>query len=269
MPVRAKRKRTAKNGGSAPKRSKKANAESREWEIQYYQGDSALELSGLGCGSYLLGSPYLDFHSPLEGLMRFEIMSGMKGSGTGSIRLRAFSEDPDDILSPLFVFPFQHVGQYHHCLCYDLTSQPPFMPGRFAEQSCAEQFIIIDDPRTAKSAASKEHAFRAIIVPTAAVGASPLKRTYPKAVSFNLPDQKAGKDFKGVIGEASDDPDETYLSLMTRVINEQLAPYQRTVINASSRTVVAEDAPEVRTRCHAVLKWEDDEEAKKGVQGEI
>lgn len=148
-----------------------------------------------------------------------------------------------------------------------LNGQLSALPGHFTDESRAEQFIIIDDPGTAHSAASKKHAFRAIIVPTAAVGASPLKRTYPKAVSFKLPDQKAGKDFKGAIGEASDDPDETYLSLTTRVINEQLAPYQRTVINASS-TAAAEDASEVRTRCHAVLKWEDDEKANKRVQGE-
>lgn len=96
-------------GGSAPKRSKKANAESREWQIQYYQGVSALELPrGLGCGSYLLGSPDLTFHSPLDGLMWFEIMSGMEGPGTGGIRLCAVSDDP--ILRPTFVVPFQHVG---------------------------------------------------------------------------------------------------------------------------------------------------------------
>lgn len=130
MPVRVKRKRTAKNGGSAPKRSKKANAESREWQIQYYQGDSALELSGVGCGSYLLGSPNLNFHSPLDGLMWFEIMSMMGDPGTGSICLHAVSEDPDDILAPTFVFPFQNVGQYYHHLFHNspILDWPIFRP---------------------------------------------------------------------------------------------------------------------------------------------
>jgi hypothetical protein len=141
--------------------------------------------------------------------------------------------------------------------------------GRCAKRPHAEQFIVTDEPSLENSSASKDQAYRVMIVPTAAVGASPLKRTYPQVISFRLPDQKAGKDFKGTIGEANDDPDETYLSLMTRVVNEQLVPYQKTLIDASSTATPAKDASVNRTRCDAVFKYEEDNKAKKDVKGEI
>lgn len=82
---------------------------------QYYQGVSVLDLSGLGCGRYLLGTPGFTFQSPLDGVMRFEVMSGTEGLGTGGIRLcvpRKSGESLEDSIdSPVFMVPFRHVGQ--------------------------------------------------------------------------------------------------------------------------------------------------------------
>lgn len=85
-------------------------------EDQYYQDVDHSELpSGFGCGSYLLGTPTFTFQSPLDGLMRFEVMSGMEGPGTGGLRLCGPCEDLKDAAdSPIFMVPFQNVGQYHH-----------------------------------------------------------------------------------------------------------------------------------------------------------
>ncbi|KAK7697272.1 hypothetical protein SLS64_013706 [Diaporthe eres] len=203
MPAAAKRKTTAKKGGST---SKKARVDLNE--DQYYQGVNHSEFgSGFGCGSYLLGTPHFTFQSPVDGLMRFEVHSGMEGPGTGGFRLCVSCEDAEGTVdSPIFMVPFQHV----------------------------EQFIMIDEPMPKKSTKSTKQAYRAIIIPTAAVGASALRKTYPKVISFTLPDQKAGTDFKGIFGEAADDPDETYRTLVTRVFNEQLAPFEKSVIDISS-----------------------------------
>lgn len=134
------------------------------------------------------------------------------------------------------------------------------------EQPSAEQFIIIDEPSPKNSKSSSEPAYRAIIVPTAAVGASALKKTYPKIISFTLPERKAGKDFKGKIGEAADNPDETYRSLVTKVFNEQLAPFQKSVVDASSAAAVEE--PDARLACDVVFE-RDGSSSEKPVQGEL
>lgn len=113
MPAGAKRKRGAQKG-SANSKKVKCSTEDRQ---QYYQGVDILELSGLGCGTYLLGTPGFTFQSPLEGVMRFEVMSGTKGPGTGGIRLCGPSKGPRDVDSPVFMVPFRHVGE-HHRLCF-------------------------------------------------------------------------------------------------------------------------------------------------------
>lgn len=134
------------------------------------------------------------------------------------------------------------------------------------EQPSAEQFIIIDEPSPKKSKSSSEPAYRAIIVPTAAVGASALRKTYPKIISFTLPGRKAGNDFKGKIGEAADNPDETYRSLVTRVFNEQLAPFQKSVVDASSAAAAEES--DARLTCDVVFK-QDCDSSEKAVHGEL
>lgn len=134
------------------------------------------------------------------------------------------------------------------------------------EQPSAEQFIIIDEPSPKKSKSSSEPAYRAIIVPTAAVGASALRKTYPKIISFTLPERKAGNDFKGKIGEAADNPDETYRSLVTRVFNEQLAPFQKSVVDASS--AAAAEEPNARLACDVVFE-QDGSSSEKRIAGEL
>ncbi|KAJ0115025.1 hypothetical protein J7T55_001433 [Diaporthe amygdali] len=148
-------------------------------------------------------------------------------------------EDPKDIVtSPTFMVPFQHV----------------------------EQLLIIDEPSSKENGSSTGHGHRVIIVPTAAVGASALKRTYPKIISFMLPDSKSGSNFKGKIGEAADDPQETYRSLITRVFNEQLAPFKKSVIDASAAAAADEDS-DARLVCDVVLEQSEDEGSKEDVKG--
>lgn len=112
MPAAAKRKATAKKGGST---SKKAKVDHNE--RQYCQGVSHTESgSGLGCGSYLFGTPILAFQSPVDGLMTIEVDSGRDGPGTGGFRLCVPCQDIEGVVNSLtFMVPSQHVGQYH-CL---------------------------------------------------------------------------------------------------------------------------------------------------------
>lgn len=148
-----------------------------------------------------------------------------------------------------------------------LGSHDWHLPGCFTDEPFAEQFLIIDEPSSKENGSITGHGYRVIIVPTAAVGASALKRTYPKIISFMLPDSKSGSDFKGKIGEAADDPQETYRSLITRVFNEQLAPFNKSVIDASAAAAADEDS-DARLVCDAVLKQSKDEGSKEDVKGE-
>ncbi|POS77675.1 hypothetical protein DHEL01_v203930 [Diaporthe helianthi] len=224
-----KRKRTAKDGDSAPKKSKMSMP--HDFHGQYYQGMQLGEVDGCGSGTCLLESPDLDFYLPMYKPMWFQIISGTEGPGTGCIRfMYAFGKSLQNVLAPRFVVPFRHV----------------------------EQVIIIDEPSLQSSINPREQAYRMIIVPTAAVGASPLIRTYPRIIHFTLPGRKAGKDFKGQIGAANDDPDATYRSLITRVINEQLTPYQKTVTDIGCADAVAENAPAAGISHDVVLKHDKD-----------
>lgn len=124
----------------------------------------------------------------------------------------------------------------------------------------------MDEPRPKKSTQSTKKAYRVIIIPTAAVGASALRKDYPKVISFTLPDQKAGTDFKGKFGEAADDPDETYRTLVTRVFNHQLAPFDKSVIDISSAPVTKKAG--AKFMCSAVMKQESNP-PEKSVKGGI
>lgn len=114
MPAAAKRKRNAKDDGSAPKKGKMGMVARREFHNQYYQGVDTLELEGCGLGSYLFGSPDLTFHSPLDEPMWFEIMSGQEtgDKAISSIHFRGHGKGLQDILAPSFILPFPHIGQY-------------------------------------------------------------------------------------------------------------------------------------------------------------
>lgn len=72
-----------------------------------------------------------------------------------------------------------------------------------------------------------------LIVPTAATGLSPIKRKYPKIISFSLPNKNADKDLIGTIGEAADASKDTYLSVFRKVFNKKLKPFGKSVIDAT------------------------------------
>lgn len=150
---------------------------------------------------------------------------------------------------------------------HDELDRDRYLPRDFAERPSVEQFIIIDEPRPEKATPPTEQAYRAIIIPTAAVGASALRKTFPRVISFTLPKQKAGTDFSGEIGEAADDPDDTCRSLVTRVFNGQLAPFQKSIIDASAAAAAAEK-PKHRLMCDAALKQEI-HPPEKPVKGEL
>lgn len=116
----------------------------------------------------------------------------------------------------------------------------------------AEQFIIIDEPNQDDSTPTTEKAHRVLIVPTAAVGASALRKTYPKVISFTLPDRKVGSDFTEKFGKAAEDPEETCRGLVTRVFNEQLAPHKKSVLDVSSAAAAEES--DTRFICEAVFR---------------
>lgn len=121
-----------------------------------------------------------------------------------------------------------------------------------AEWLPAEQFIIIDEPNQDDSTPTSEKSHRVLIVPTAAVGASALRKTYPKVISFMLPERKAGSDFTEKFGKAAEDPEETCRGLVTRVFNEQLAPHKKSVIDVSS--AAAGEESDDRLICEAVFR---------------
>ncbi len=99
--------------GLAEKRAKVIkNVESlRERTDQYLHGVSIRSLPGLGCGTCTLGTPPVTSHYPIKGQMRFEVMSGTEGAGSGSVRLAGPPFGLDfDTESDIFMVPFCHLG---------------------------------------------------------------------------------------------------------------------------------------------------------------
>lgn len=114
----SKQKHNGRGSQRAPRkdvRTFKSLEECREWQHQYWQGKSILELDGLGCGLHLLGSPLLPSQSPIDGRMRFEIMSGTNEAGSGGIRLCApedyWPSERSDVGQPIFLVPLGHIGK--------------------------------------------------------------------------------------------------------------------------------------------------------------
>ncbi|MCJ1381947.1 hypothetical protein MMC17_005059 [Xylographa soralifera] len=95
-----------------------------------------------------------------------------------------------------------------------------------------EQIIVLQNP---SPSVPKTQAYRIIIVPTAASGSSPILRRSPDIVSFDWPDKKADKHLKGQLGEDADQGNDTYLSVVKRVFNEQLAAFGKSVTGVSDR----------------------------------
>lgn len=91
-----------------------------------------------------------------------------------------------------------------------------------------EHVIILPEPKAKRQ---KNH--RVLIVPTAATGLSPIKRKYPKIISYSLPNKNADKDLIGTIGEAADASKDTYLSVFRKVFNQKLKSFGKSVIDAT------------------------------------
>ncbi|TDZ24713.1 hypothetical protein Cob_v002436 [Colletotrichum orbiculare MAFF 240422] len=188
-----------------------SKAAGHEWARQYYQGVPIGKLSGMGCGLHILGSPEVPFQSPFPCDGRFEISSGTgpKGSGGGSIRLigpkNYWGDSEEGILDAILLVPFRHV----------------------------EQVIVIPNP---SRVAEEDWAYRVIVVPTAATGASSIVREYPQLVSFSWPDNIADKGLAGQVGAAADDKKDTYLSVLKRAFDAHLGAFHEKVIDVSDQT---------------------------------
>ncbi|KAK2779374.1 hypothetical protein CKAH01_11297 [Colletotrichum kahawae] len=171
------------------------SAESRAagcaWGQQYYQGISSSKFPPFTCDG------------------RFEVMSGLGGPRSGSIRFCGpkdywgLTKDPMLGLDAIFMLPFKHV----------------------------EQVIVL--PNSSISV-TKDEAYQIIIVPTGAVGASAVKREYPQIISFSWPDKMADKDLHG--HEAANPEQDTYLSVLVKAMNDHLKPFNNAVIDVTSDT---------------------------------
>lgn len=85
-------------------------------------------------------------------------------------------------------------------------------------------------------------------------------------ISFTLPDREIGGEFEGTAGEAADASKETFRSLLIQVFNDQLAPFDKSVVDVSSAAVKKRDAP---MRCDATLKPTLTEEDQPPVKGKL
>ncbi|MCJ1282853.1 hypothetical protein MMC26_002179 [Xylographa opegraphella] len=183
-----------KNAKENTKKHLKPNAsveEVEDWECQYWQGKDDLELEGVGCGWCRFISPFVPSQSPIDGKVRIEVMSGTEGPRDGSIRLCASDDywpsEPADF-QPIFLIPAAHI----------------------------EQIIVLRNP---SPTASNNQAYRIVIVPTAATGASPII---------------ADEHLEGQLGEDAIKGKDTYLSVVERVFDERLAGFGKSVVGVSA-----------------------------------
>ncbi|KAI8279804.1 hypothetical protein K4K56_012513 [Colletotrichum sp. SAR 10_98] len=114
----AKRKRDASDAGTMNgiqkrRTDKRSMEEGREWQHQYYQGVSASDLSGMGCGWCRLITPKVPFHSPFTCKGHIESMSGTEGPGSGGLRLcgpkNYMGVNKDGIFDAVFMIPYKHI----------------------------------------------------------------------------------------------------------------------------------------------------------------
>ncbi|GKT93795.1 hypothetical protein Ct61P_11645 [Colletotrichum tofieldiae] len=205
-----KRKRDASDAGTLDGIQKrradndKSREEGREWNHQYYQGVKATELHGMGCGWCRLGTPQVPFQAPFTCDGRLEFMSGTEGKGSGCIRLCGPKDywgiSDTGASDAIFLLPFKHI----------------------------EQVIILP---TAVKPTGINMAYQVIIVPTGATGASAVKRQYPQIISFTWPDKAADDGLSGEVGSVADPASDTYLSILKKVMNEQLEAFQKSVVD--------------------------------------
>jgi len=115
----------------------------------------------------------------------------------------------------------------------------------------AEQLFIlpVDQQGVPQAPGSRFLDYQVIIVPKAATGFSPIKRPYPQIVSFNWPRRKADGELKGKVGEKADPKHDTYLSVFKRVMNSQLAPFSKAVVD------LANNLEEGEFYCNTILEY--------------
>ena len=124
-----------------------------------------------------------------------------------------------------------------------------------------EQAIVL--PKHPTSAA-KNSDHQVIIVPTAAAGISTITRKYPQIISFCWPDRKADRKLQGKLGEGANPKQHTYLSIFKNAVNEQLAHYQKTVIDLTC------EEQNGLLHCDAVLSYtKEDAENKTNFLGKL
>ncbi|EXF80841.1 hypothetical protein CFIO01_01212 [Colletotrichum fioriniae PJ7] len=80
---------------------------------------------------------------------------------------------------------------------------------------------------------SKEAAYKVVIIPTGATGASSIKREYLKIISFIWPEKKADKELGGVLVK---DEKGTYVDVLKKVFNEKLGAFDKSVIDITENT---------------------------------
>ncbi|KAH9229076.1 hypothetical protein K456DRAFT_1728563 [Colletotrichum gloeosporioides 23] len=186
------------------------SAESREagcaWEQQYYQGVRSSKFHGLGCGLYAFGSPRVPFQAPFTCDGRFEVMSGLGGPRSGSIR---------------FCGPKDYWG----------VTKPPFTRIDAIFMLPLKHIIVIPNKSIS---VTKDEAYQIVIVPTGAVGATSVKREYPQIISFSWPDKAVDEDLHS--HEAANAEQDTYLSVLVKAMNDHLNPFNKTVIDITSNT---------------------------------
>lgn len=102
--------------------------------------------------------------------------------------------------------------------------------------SCAdlrlEQIFVISNTAAA-STEDSDAIFQVIIVPSAAAGSSAAKREYPQIISFSWPNCAADEKLTAHFNKDAEKPEnETYLTSLVKVLNEQLGAFEKSVIIA-------------------------------------
>lgn len=175
-------------------------------------------------------SPKIDFLSPWKEQGHIEVVAGIEGPGSGSIRL-CRGDDDIPALSSVTLVPFKDIGKS--------AAVQPILLGR--DSRLIEQVII-----TYKSI----EMFQVIMVPKAASGASSLTREEPQIIQFKWPDRKANDQLKGQAGEKADRESDTYSSVLKSVFDEQLAAFDKEVVVYTEQTQLEADPSIFATEAH-------------------
>lgn len=232
-----KRKRDASDAGNLDgiqkrRSTAKSKEEGLEWQRQYYQGVSISELAGMGCGWHLLGTPPLPFQAPFTCDGKMEIMAGTKGEGSGGIRLCGPKDywgiSDDGVHDAVFLIPFKHIGKLDFFSVHMLH-----LKDLAISYTSLEQVVILPIP--GKPTRSNDMAYQVIIIPTGATGASSVKRKYPEIISFSWPGKAVDEELKGTVGEAANSANDTYLSILKKVLNDQLEAFKKAVIDVTDK----------------------------------